>query len=501
MRKISFFLSFILFASGCMVGPNYQRPQVDSPQTWRFEDKEAKDLANTAWWEQFKDPMLNELIQIALRENKDVKIAAARVEQFIGQYDTTRAALFPQINAGAGYGRQRISELTGPSPIETTPGTNPTFNSSQLFVNASWEIDLWGKLRRATEAARANLLSTEEARRTVVLSLVSSVANSYINLRDLDKQLEVTKQTAKNYKEGYDIFKLRFEYGIVSEIEVMQAKSQYEQALANIPFFEKAIAQQENALSVLLGRNPGPIQRGKTIDELMLPAVPAGLPSDILVNRPDVRQAEQNLISANANIGVAKAQYYPSISLTGALGLASNDLSDLFKGPAKTWSWAVPLAAPIFTGGAIAGQVKSAEAVQQQALISYQQTIQTAFREVDDALIDQKRTREQLDALVQQVGSLRQYANLAWLRYENGYTSYLEVLDAESRLYNAELAYTQTQGILFQALVNLYKAMGGGWVTEADRMTTETTDSKSSDKDSSSNQKPGGSRAVAKKAE
>jgi multidrug efflux system outer membrane protein len=219
------------------------------------------------------------------------------------------------------------------------------------------------------------------------------------------------------------------------------------------------------------------------------------------VNRPDIRQAEQNLIAANANIGVAKALYYPSISLTGALGLASNDLSNLFKGPAKTWSWAVPLAAPIFTGGAIAGQVKSAEAVQQQALITYQQAIQAAFREVDDALVDQKRTREQLDALVQQVGSLRQYANLAWLRYENGYTSYLEVLDAESRLYNAELVYTNAQGTLFQSLVNLYKAMGGGWITEADRMTVQTTNVKTSDRDSLSMQEPVGSKAVAEKAE
>jgi multidrug efflux system outer membrane protein len=500
MRKIIFLFSFILFTSGCMVGPNYQRPEVDTPQTWRFEDREAKDVANTAWWEQFRDPVLNGLIQTALQDNRDIKIAAARVEQFIGQYGTTRAALFPQIGAGAFYGRQRVSELAGASPIEDT-GINPTFNSSQLFVNASWEIDLWGKLRRATEAARADLLSTEEARRTVILTLVSSVANSYINLRDLDKQLEITKQAAKNYKEGYEIFKLRFQYGIVSEIEVNQAKSQYEQALANIPVFEKLISQQENALSVLLGRNPGPIARGKTVDELTLPAVPAGLPSDILLNRPDIRQAEQNLIAANANIGVAKSLYYPSISLTGLLGLASNDLSDLFKGPAKTWSWAVPLAAPIFTGGAIAGQVKSAEALQQQALITYQQSIQTAFREVDDALIDQRRTREQLDALGQQVGSLRQYANLAWVRYENGYTSYLEVLDAQTRLYNAELVHTNAQGNLFQALVNLYKAMGGGWVAEADRMTTVTTEAKSSGKVSSLKEEAAGSKAVAEKAE
>ncbi len=401
-------LSLALTLCGCMVGPDYQRPTVDVPPSWRLSEEEAKDLANTAWWEQFGDPVLNELIQTALRENKDVMIAAARVEEFAGLYGTTRAALFPQVFAGAAYGRQRASELTGPTPLDGT-GANATFNSSELFLNAAWEIDLWGKLRRATEAARANILSSEEARRSVILTLVSSVANSYINLRDLDKQIELTKETAQSYKESYDIFKLRFEYGIVSEVEVSQSKSQYEQALSNVSLFEKFISQQENALSVLLGRNPGPIPRGRTIDQLVSPAVPAGLPSDILGNRPDIRQAEQNLIAANANIGVAKSLYYPSISLTGLLGFASNDLSDLFKGPAKTWSWAVPVSAPIFTAGAIAGQVKSAEAVQQQALLSYEQSIQTAFREVDDALVDQKRTREQLEALAKQVDSLRDY--------------------------------------------------------------------------------------------
>jgi len=476
MHRITVLLLIALTASfalfGCMVGPDYHRPDTDTPQTWRFEDKEAKDVANTAWWEQFNDPVLNNLIQAALQENKDVKIAAARVEQFLGEYAATRAALFPQIGAGASAGRQRIGQFAGVTPGELQ--IDPTFSTYQIFLNGSWEIDLWGKLRRATEAARANLLSTEEARRTVILTVVSSVANAYINLRDLDKQLEISLQTAQNYKETYDIFKLRFEYGIVSEVQVSMTKSQYEEALANIPFFEKAIAQQEDALSILLGRNPGPIQRGKTIDELILPAVPAGLPSEILVNRPDILQAEQDLIAANANIGVAKAQYYPAISLTGAFGWASGDLSKLFTGPARTWSWAVPLAAPIFTGGAIAGQVKSAEAVQQQALLSYQRSIQTAFAEVEDALVDQKRTREQLEALSQQVSALRNYASLAWLRYENGYTSYLEVLDANTRLYSSELTYAQTQGILFQALVDLYKAMGGGWVVKADKMTAMT---------------------------
>jgi outer membrane protein, multidrug efflux system len=457
--------------TGCMVGPNYQRPSVDIPQTWRFEDKEAKEVANTAWWEQFNDPALNELIEIALKENKDLKIAAARIEQFVGQLQTTRAPLFPQIGAGGSAGRQRVSELTGASPLEGVSSASPTFNTYQVFLNASWEIDLWGKVRRASEAARANLLSSEEGRRSVILTLVTSVASSYINLLSLDKQLEVTRRTTESYKKAYDLFKLRFEHGIVSQLEVNQTKSQYEQALANVPFFEKTIAQQENALSVLLGRNPGPIPRGKSLDELNLPTVPAGLPSALLVNRPDIRQAEQDLVAANANIGAAKAQYFPSISLTGMFGYASSDLSRLFVGPGMMAGLAAPVVAPIFTGGAISGQVKSAESVQQQALIRYQQVIQTAFQDVDNALIDQRRTREQLTLLAQQVQSLREYVRFGWLRYDNGYVSYLEVLYAENLLYTAELTRTGVQGTLFEALVNCYKAMGGGWVAKADEMT------------------------------
>jgi outer membrane protein, multidrug efflux system len=474
MRKIIFLLSFISFVSGCMVGPNYQRPSVDIPQTWRFEDKEAKDVANTAWWEQFNDPVLNDLIQAALKENKDLKIAAARIEQFVGRMETVRAPLFPQIGAGGIAGRQRVSEVYGSTQLENVRTANPTFNDFQIFLNASWEIDLWGKVRRATEAARANILSTEEARRSVILTLVTSVASSYVNLLDLDKQLEVTRMTAKSYKEAYDLFKLRFEYGIVSELEVSQTKSQYEQALSNIPFFEKTIAQQENALCVLLGRNPGPIPRGKTIDQLNLPDVPAGLPSGLLANRPDIQQAEQDLVAANANIGAAKAQYFPSISLTGLFGFASSDLGKLFYGPAKIWSFGAPIAAPIFTGGAISGQVKSAEAAQQQALSQYLKVIQAAFREVDDALVDQQRTREQIASLDRQVDSLRDYVRVGRLRYDNGYTSYLEVLYAENLLYTAELKRTEVQGTLFQALVNCYKATGGGWVTVADKMTGQS---------------------------
>jgi multidrug efflux system outer membrane protein len=471
MRKIIFFLFFIFFVSGCMVGPDYKRPTLDMPKSWRFEEAAAKDTANTTWWGQFDDPVLNDLIGIALQENKDAKIAAARVEQFMGQYGTTRAALFPQVGAGASASRQRTSLLTGPTPLENVSNVDRTYNNYEIYLNAGWEIDLWGKLRRATEAARADLLSSEEARRAVILTLVSSVAGSYVNLRDFDKQYEIAKQTAGVREESYKLFKLRFEGGVISELELSQVKSEYEEALARIPVYEKLIAQQENALSVLLGRNPGPIPRGKSIDELVLPSIPAGLPSDLLANRPDIRQAEQNLVAANANIGVAKAQYFPTISLTGMLGYASSDLSKLFTGSGWNWAYGVPITAPIFTAGAIAGQVKAAEAVQQQLVFRYQQAIQTAFREVDDALVDQKRSREQLEAQGQQVGTLQQYARIARLRFDEGYTSYLEVLDAERSLFNAQLSYAQTQGTIFQSLVNVYKAMGGGWVVEADKMT------------------------------
>jgi multidrug efflux system outer membrane protein len=465
---ISFLLSLILL--GCVVGSNYRRPVVETPALWRFEEKEAREVVNTAWWEQFDDAVLNELIQVALKENKDVKIAAVRVEEFMGRYVTARAPLFPQLGAGTSAGRSRVTER-GPSPLD---GTKNPANDFQIFLNASWEIDLWGRLRRATEAARADLLSTEEGRRAVILTLVTSVASAYVNLRDLDMQLEIAKRTAKSREETYNLFQIRSRGGVISDLELNQVKSQYEQALSAIPFLEKTISQQENGLSVLLGRNPGPIPRGKKIDEFVLPAVPAGLPSDLLINRPDIRQAEQELIASNARIGVARSLYFPTISLTGLFGFESTDLSSLFSRPAKVWNFAAPLTAPIFTGGAIRGQVKSAEAVQQQSLLRYQQSIQAAFRDVEDALIDQKRTREQLEIQAKQVESLRDYARFARLRFDNGYTSYIEVLDAERSLFNAELSQAQTKGSLFQALVNLYKAMGGGWVAQADHMTTGT---------------------------
>jgi multidrug efflux system outer membrane protein len=458
----------ITCVTGCKVGPNYKRPAVDVPQSFRFKDKEAKDLANTVWWHQFDDSVLNELIQIALQENKDLKIAVARIEQFVGKYVTTRAALFPQIGASTSGGMQRITE-TGLPPV---PGTVKNPNDVWgVFLNGNWEIDIWGKIRRATEADRARILSSEEGRRTVILSLVAAVASAYIDLRDADREMEISRKTAEAYKESLRIFELRFKEGFSSSIEVNMIKAEYEQALSRISFYGKTIPQLEDALSILLGRNPGPIPRGKTLDELSLPFVPAGLPSSLLEQRPDIRQAEQNLIAANAQIGVAKSLYYPAISLTAAFGYSSTDLSKLFKHPAQAWSFAAPVVAPIFTAGAIRGQVKSAEALQQELVIRYQQVIQTAFREVDDSLVDQKQTKEQLEALGRRTMALREYARLAQVRFDNGYTSYLEVLDANRSLFDAELSYAQTKATLFRSLVNLYKAMGGGWVKEADRMT------------------------------
>jgi len=467
MRKLAALALIALSLSGCMVGPDYRRPAVETPQSWRITEKEAKDLVDTLWWEQFNDPVLNELIGIALRESKDLLIATARVEEFRARHEVARSPLFPQLGAGASAERHRSTEQ-GQVPLSATARNPVDLYSASFF--ASWELDFWGKLRRSSESARAVFLGTVEGRRSVILSLVTSVAGAYVNLRNLDQQLEIARRTANARKELYDMFNLRFRGGFISELELSQVKSEYEQARATIPAIEKAVTRQEDALSVLIGRNPAPVLRGKTIDALKLPAVPAGLPSDLLKSRPDIRQAEQDLISANAQIGVARAQYFPSISLTGLFGWESTKLSGLFSGPAATWNWAAPMVQPIFTGGAVAGEVKVAEAFREEALFRYQQVIQNAFRDVEDALVDQMRTREQLEAQSRQVEALRAYARTARLRYDNGYTSYIEVLDAEQSLFSAELGYVQTQGGLFQALINLYKAMGGGWIVAAEQM-------------------------------
>jgi outer membrane protein, multidrug efflux system len=457
----------LLLLNGCLLGPNYERPKVDIPADFRFAGPQAQEIANTPWWQQFNDPALNDLIDTALQENKDIKVAAARVDQFLGQFQTTRSQLFPQIGANASAGRERVP--TGSTILP--PGVGNVVNQYQLALNASWEIDVFGRLRRETEAARANLLSSEEGRRATILSLVASVASTYINLVSLDRQMEIANQTVRSREESVKVFNLRFTYGEVSQMELAQAQSEYEAALATIPQLEQQIATQENAMSILLGRNPQPITRDRELDDLATPQVPAGLPSDLLTRRPDLRQAEQDLIAANAQIGAARALYFPQISLTGLFGAQSTQFSQLFKGPSRVWSFAGTVTQPIFTAGGISGQVKAAEAAQQQALFSYEKAIQVAFQDVDDSLITLQKTREARDVQGRQVDALRTYAHLARLRYEGGYSSYLEVLDAERSLFQSQLSYTQTQGAALASVVSLYKAMGGGWVTDAENKT------------------------------
>ena len=451
--------------SACMVGPDYRRPEVDVPAAWRLGATEAVEIANIAWWDQFQDPVLSELVRTALANNKDLEIATASVDQAAAQYGIVRSAQFPQVNAGVSAVRERSSAN---APL---PGGR-TVNDYGVNLSASFELDVWGKLRRATESARANLLATEQGKGTVVLTVVTTVATGYIQLRALDRQLQIAQDTSDSFGEVARLQRIRFEEGAVPESDYRQAESQYRDALAHVPELEREIARQENFISVLLGRNPGPIARGSDIDGFLLPAVPGALPSALLERRPDIRQAEQQLIAANADIGVAKAAYFPDISLTGLLGLESAQLSDLFKGPSRVWSFGANVAQPIFNAGRIRAQVAQAEALQREALYTYQKAIISAFQDVENALIDQTKFGQVRTEQGRNVAALRRFRDLAELRYREGATIYLEVANAEQSLFNAELAYVATQAQLFQSYANLYRAMGGGWIEEAERLTS-----------------------------
>ena len=466
MARTALILFLVLAAAGCAVGPDYKRPSVVTPQTFRFEAKEAAETANTQWWKQFNDPVLDRLIAEALANNKSVKIAASNVALAQGVLMATRSGFYPQVGYGGTAARQHLSEY---SPVRP-PSTNP-FSLYELVGSANWEIDLWGRIRRLSEAAQANLLATEEARRGVILSLVAQTASTYIQLRALDAQLLIAQRSLKTYAESVNLFELQFKGGVIPQLNLEQAKSQYETAAASIPQIENQIAVTENALSILLGRNPGPIPRGKNISELNMPPIPAGLPSQLLERRPDIRQAEQNLIAANAQIGAAKSLYYPTISLTGTFGTLSSQLYNLFRGPSNTWSYGGSFTGPIFTGGAIRGQVIQTEAAQQAALTAYQQVIQSAFADMENALVSRQKLEEQLGAEQRRVSAYAEYNRLAWLQYNGGYTPYLNVLFAESQLFPAELNVVQIRAASFVALTNVYKSMGGGWVVEADQLT------------------------------
>jgi outer membrane protein, multidrug efflux system len=451
----------------CAVGPDYARPGVAVPAEWRIEYPEAAAVANVRWWNEFGDPVLDQLIVAALEGNKDVVIAAARVDQFLGQLTTTRSQFFPQINYGGDASRNKQSTV-GVPPL--APGTDPYYTLYQGSLGAQWQVDLFGRLRRLSEAAQAQVYASEQGRRGVILSLVSSVAASYVTLRALDRQLEISEATAKNYAETKRIFDLRFARGVVSQVEVAQIESQYQQALAAVPALERQIAAQENLISVLLGRNPGPVPRGKTIDELTAPGIPADLPSALLERRPDILLAEQVLVRANANVGATEALYFPDLTLTGTLGSVSGAFDDFLTGPASAWGAAAGITGPLFTFGNLEGQVATAKAVKREAVANYQQVILNAFRETNDALIGAVKKREESAAQMRRVAALREYARLSRRKFDNGYAGYLEVLFADNELFGAELNAVRTQADSYTQIVDVYKALGGGWVDEADRM-------------------------------
>lgn len=463
-----------LLLAACAVGPDYQRPTLETPASWRSgkalpANEPPETLANLAWWTLIEDPVLDGLVAEALANNRDLKIAAARIDEAAGMLGSTRAQLFPQLGAGLSGSRAQASQR-GVTPLPAT--VDRQNNQYSAALNVGWEIDLFGRLRRATEASRADLLATEEARRALALSLASTVANSYINLRDLDNQLLIAQRTLQTRIEALRIFDLRYKGGVVSEMELAQVRAEVEVARIAIPTVEQSIAVQENALSVLLGRLPGPITRGKTLAEMGLPLPPVSLPASVLTRRPDIRQAEQNLIANNARIGVAKAAYFPNVTLTGLLGGSSVSFSDLFTGPARVWSYGADITLPIFNAGAIAGQVQAAEARQALALEQYRQSIENAFREVDDSLVGGAKSRDILEARIRQVDALKTYARNAQLRYDAGYSAYLEVLDAERSLFGAQINESQARAQALIAATTLYKVLGGGWEASANATST-----------------------------
>ena len=458
-------LVFLLFfASGCTVGPNYKRPSTDVPTSYRTLEPpvsagapaSAQSLADEKWWEVFQDEELQKLIRTALQQNYDTRIAAARVLEAQAQVGLARANQLPNVNV-SGVGTGLRNPVEGPIPAYT-------FEYGHIGANASWDLDFWGKYRRGTEAARAQLLATDWAREEVNATLVANVATGYFQLRELDLELDISKRALASRNESLDLTKTLEEHGINSILDVRQAEQLVYTASADIADLVRRIAQQENYLSILLGNNPGSIPRGKDlVDQPHAPVVPAGLPSALLERRPDIRESEELLVAANARIGVARAAYFPDISLTAEPGFLSSTLSGLFSGPAGTWTFAGTITQPIFEGGALKSGMQLAQAQRQEALLEYQQTIQGAFRDVSDALIAYKQYQEFRSQQQLLAGAAQDSAQLSGKRYEAGTTNYLEVLTNDTNYLSAELGLAQARLNELLALVQIYKALGGGW--------------------------------------
>ena len=454
-------LLIALIVAGCKVGPNYKRPMVPTPATYRDlsenpqQQTQAASYADLPWWQVFQDPQLQELIRTALKQNYDLLIATERINQARAQVAVTRSSLFPQVSTNADFSGGKEGNF------------QTKFNFLNLTADAAFQLDLFGRLRRATEAARAELLATEDAQHTVILTLVSDVASDYFALLELDLQLQITHETVNTQQDSVKLTTFRVEHGVATKLDVLQAQQTLDIANAQIPDLERQIAQEENAIAILLGNYPQSVSRGRPLVEQPLPPeVPPGLPSALLERRPDIHQAEHFLVAANAEIGVAKAQFFPQISLTGGGGGTfgrSSAFTSLLSSQVGTWSYGANVSQPIFTGGALKGNLKSAKSQYQQALLAYRQSIQLAFSDVSNALIGYSKLHEVRVRQQDTVADLQESVRLSNLRYTGGTTTFLEVLDGQRALFSAELTLAQARGNEYQSLVQLYRSLGGGW--------------------------------------
>ena len=448
--------------AGCAIGPDYKRPVVIEPQTFRGQaTAEAASLADAAWWEVFQDPILKELIREALRNNYDVRIAAARVQEARAGFVATRSDLFPSLDYGGAAGRSNATPGLLGTPGRQAPTTS---NFYSLTLAMSWELDVWGRIRRSTEAARATLLATEDFQRGVWLTLVSDLAQAYFELLALDVQLQIARNSTDAYQRTYDLFLDRFQLGVASKLETARAEGALGGAQATIPQLESNIVAKENQIAILLGNSPGPILRGTPMyDQPVVPVVPAGLPSTLLTRRPDLRQAEQQLVSANARIGVAKAEFFPKFSLTPLIGTASPEFSALTSGSATIWAVAGTLTGPLFNAGRTLGNYRATVAQWEQAKLLYEQAALTALREVSDALTALGKLSEAEIGQDRSVKALADAVDRATDRYRQGLANYFEVLEAQQQLYPAQSTLAQIRRDRLLSHVRLYRALGGGW--------------------------------------
>jgi multidrug efflux system outer membrane protein len=466
--KLTRFMAALMASSlfaGCSVGPNYHRPAAQNPATFRDLSEnpqaqaQAASYADLPWWQVFQDPQLQELIRTALKQNYDLQLATERINAGRAQLAVTRSSQFPQVQGNGDFSGGKEHNFQTKSNFLT------------LTADAAFQLDFFGKLRRATEAARAQLLATEDARQTVLLTLVSDVASDYFTLLQLDLQLQITRETVKTQEDSVKLTNLRVEHGVATRLDVLQAQQVLDSANATIPDLERRIAQEENALSILLGNYPQAVTHGHPLVEQPLPPeVPAGLPSSLIERRPDIREAEQILVAANAEIGVAKAQFFPQISLTGSGGGSfgrSSAFTSLLTTQLGFWSYGAQVSQPIFTAGALRGNLRLAESQHQQALITYRQTIQRAFGDVSDALIGYQKFHQVRIRQEDSVKDLQESVRLSDMRYKGGTTTYLEVLDGQRSLFSAELTLAEARGSEYRSLVQLYRALGGGWQAEA----------------------------------